>query len=552
MRLQTASQPCRDSARADRLVSRSVLAAAIVALGAVAVLLGSDGSGDLRNYHYYGGWALLNKPVGFDIAPAQLQTYIHPLLDSIYYRVLRWLNAYPRLITFFWAIPQALAVWAVYHVAHLSFAFMPSGRRTVAILAALIGGSGAAALSVAGTSMSEAIPDLALLGAVWLVLRADQAGRLGEILWRRYAGAGLLAGAAAALKLTTTPYLIAFGPAIVAMKLLEPRLPRWGGLLAFAAGVAASLAVIGGPWWLAVYRVFGNPLYPFYNAVFHSPYFPPVNIFDSRFLPQTALEWLTYPVEWAFKPSRRSSEPLVRDPRILFEMIAAAALLASSIVARLRGGTAAVARIGGLAWCAAFAIVAYALWLKTFSILRYAAALEMLSGVLVLGALALPLARLASRLVWPRLAVGLGIAAALIASLVLPTWERRRPYLDRVVSTDMPKLPADSTVLLVATSEGAFLAPFEPVSVRFIGRNNNLVAPHRTIGLERLISQAIDGATGPLWSISDPGQLTQAAGELLAMFGLRPTAECRPITSSIAPPMSLCRLERIAQSPPRS
>ncbi len=547
MCLETASRRRRDEVRVDRLVSRSVLAAAIVALGTTAVFLGSDGSGDLRNYHYYGGWALLNKPVGFDIAPAQLQTYIHPLLDAIYYRVLRWLNVHPRLFTFVWAIPQAIAVWVLFHVARLAFGFMPYGRTPVAILAALIGGSSAAGLSVTGTSMSEAIPNLALFSAIWLVLRADEAARGGERLWPRYAGAGLLAGAAVALKLTTAPYLIAFGPAIVALKLLEPRLPRLGGLLSFGLGAALSLAALGGPWWLAVYRVFGNPLFPFYNAVFHSPYYLPENFFDNRFLPQTAREWLTYPIEWAFKPSNRSSEPLVRDPRMVFEMMATLVLLASSVVVRLRGGTAAVARIGSLAWCTAFAIVAYALWLKTFSILRYAAALEMLSGVLILGALALPLARVAPRLVWPRLAVGLGIAVALIASLVLPTWERHRPYLDRVVSTDVPKLPANSTVFLLGIYEGAFLAPFEPVSVRFVGLNNNLVTANRRIGLETLIRQALADATGPLWSISDPGPPTDSAAKSLAIFGLRRTDACRPVTSSIAPPLALCQVERIAQ-----
>ena len=525
-------------------MSLAVLAVAILALGIFAVGLGSDANGDLRNYHYYGGWALLNKHVGFDIAPGQLQTYHHPLLDALLYRVLRWLNAYPRLFTFVWTIPQGIAVWMMFRVARLAFGFLPRGRTAMATLAALIGGTSAASLAVMGTSMSEAVPNMVLVGAILLVLRADEAGRTGGAMMRRYAYAGLLAGAAAVLKMTTVPYLIGFGPAVVLLKLLEPRLPRLRGLLVFGAGAALSLAVLGGPWWLAVYRAFGNPLYPYYNTIFHSPYFLPQDFFDDRFFPVTVREWLTYPAEWAFKPSTRSSEPPVRDPRMLFEIVASLIVLASAVAVRIRGGALAIARIGGLVWCAAFAIVAYALWLKTFSILRYAAALEMLSGILILGALAMPLATIAPRLLWPRLAIGACIAAALIASLVIPTWERHRPYLDRVVSAEITKLPGDSTVFLLATFEGAFLAPFEPASVRFIGLNNNLVRPGRTIGLETLIAQAIASATGPLWSISDPGTLSEPAATSLATFGLRRTDDCRPITSSIAPTMALCRVER--------
>lgn len=95
---------------ASAIWSAAILLVSIVGIGAVAVHLGADGSGDTRNYHYYGGYALLNKPVGFDLAPAQLQTYIHPGVDTLFYGLSRLLNHFPRMFTFVWAIPQALAV----------------------------------------------------------------------------------------------------------------------------------------------------------------------------------------------------------------------------------------------------------------------------------------------------------------------------------------------------------------------------------------------------------------------------------------------------------
>ncbi len=48
---------CKQLVGRERPVSIAVPVAAIVTLGTVGVLLGADGNGDLRNYHYYGGWA---------------------------------------------------------------------------------------------------------------------------------------------------------------------------------------------------------------------------------------------------------------------------------------------------------------------------------------------------------------------------------------------------------------------------------------------------------------------------------------------------------------
>ncbi len=540
-----ASEPTKTT----RTVSWAVLGLAILVIGMVAVSFGPDSNGDLRNYHYYGGWALTNKHVGFDLAPGQLQTYHHPLLDAIFYRVLRWLNAYPLLFTFVWSVPQAIAVWMVFHIARLVFGFVSHGRDALAIAACVIGGSGAASLPEVGMSMSEAIPNVALMGAIWLILAADRAAWAGRSMNWRYGAAGLLAGTAAVLKLTTSAYLCGIVAGTLVLKLLDPELPRLRALLAFAAGSLVALAALGGPWWLAVWRAFGNPLFPYYNTIFHSPYFPDVNVFDRRFLPRTPAEWLAYPLLWAFEPSNRSSEVSVRDPRLFFEVCAALLLLVWALAMRFRGRAGILARYRGLVWCAAFVLAAYALWLKTFGILRYASALEMLSGLLVLGAILAATAGLALRWAWPRLA-GVGvIVIGSIASLILPRQERQTHPGARLMDVSIPRVPPDSTIFLVGVFEGAFFAPFEPATVRFIGLNNNLMHAGSPIGLEVLIERAVASATGPFWSLSDQGPpLPPEAEASLAQFGLRSTADCRPATASIAPPMTLCRVERIPQS----
>lgn len=533
-------------ARWRALSSACVLLTAIAALGVAGSLLGVDGNYDLRNYHYYAGWALLHKTVGFDLAPGQLQTYHHPLLDGLYYLTVRALNHHPLRFTAAWAIPQAVAVWISYHIARLCLATAGRGREALAILAAVIGAGGATSVGVVGTSMSDGVPNACILGAIWIILsafRREKTGRSANLL---HMLAGILAGAAAVLKLTTTPYLIAFGLASPAtLVVYGPWRTRLRGLVMFSAGTFVALAVLGGPWWLAVYRAFDNPLFPYYNALFRSPLYDEVNFFDTRFLPRTPWEWLTYPLEWTLRKSKRVSEEPVRDLRILLELLAALAIVAAGLLTRRR-------RTGrperwpdeAVFWCAAFALFAYVIWLKTFSILRYASGLETISGVLIVIGCGLPLARLWPTRAWPPIVAMACTAGLLISTTVIPTWERRHQFGGGVVSVEVPKLPPDATVLLLVAAPASYVAAFEPPSVRFIGLNNNLLPLNATTGLQAVVERAIANAPGSIWGLDKTDDFFGQAEQTLARYHFRRTEECSRIASTVDNGLRICRLER--------
>ena len=519
-----------------RAHSFAVLAIAIITLGTIAVWLGADGNGDLRNYHYYNGWALLSKAAGYDLAPAGIQSYHYPLLDSAFFLLARTLNHYPRVFTFVWAIPQAVAVWLCFHIARRA---LGPGRIALAWLAAAIGVGGATTIGTVGTSMSEGVPNAMVCGAILLILGADQSWQDGLV--RRYAMAGALAGSAALLKLTNAPYTLAFGAAILVAKLIDPAPPRLRGLAAFGLAAAIAVVLLGSPWWWTVYRVTGNPIFPYLNAVFHSPYFRDVDFTDPRFVPRSVSEWLTYPLQWALRKSTRVSEIPVRDLRLLVELVAALGLVGAAIARRARRTDTAPHWRTDTAplWLAVFVLAAYALWLKTFSILRYASGLETLSGVLIVVALA--------RLLPRRVAIVAGACASVVlaATTVVPTWTRRPDPGPLLVDVQMPRLAADSTVLMIGPYETSFTARFQPLSVRYIGAFSNLVHDYLTPGFDRLIAQTVADAPGPLWTIASPGPLEEQVVRLLARWRLRGTDDCRPVISTIAPLMALCRLERL-------
>src|SRR5450830_1619333 len=64
-----------------------------IMLGMLSLCLGQDDNWDLKNYHLYNPFALLNGKIGFDLAPAQWQSYFNPTLDLLYYGLTKTMPA---------------------------------------------------------------------------------------------------------------------------------------------------------------------------------------------------------------------------------------------------------------------------------------------------------------------------------------------------------------------------------------------------------------------------------------------------------------------------
>src|SRR6478735_682546 len=65
-----------------------LLLAGVLAFGAAACALGQSNNWDLRNYHWYDGWAWLHGRGLQDLAAAQSQSWFNPLLPALLYALL--------------------------------------------------------------------------------------------------------------------------------------------------------------------------------------------------------------------------------------------------------------------------------------------------------------------------------------------------------------------------------------------------------------------------------------------------------------------------------
>jgi hypothetical protein len=471
--------------------------------GLVSMALGQDSNWDWRNYHLYNGYAVLNGRIGFDLAPAAFQSYFNPALD-VFYRLL------------FGALPPRAAgfVMGALHglnfivLAALARCLLGAGQQRLALLLAGAGMLGSGFLSTLGNSMGDNLTAVPLLGGLYLVLRRWQAlGRPGASGLLTVLGAGLLCGAACGLKLTNAVYAVA-----LCVALLTVPLAWWSRLrlaFVFGVGVLGGIAATAGWWFWTMWQTFGNPLFPQFNNIFHSPLTIESGVLDPFFRPRTLLENVLWPFISAFNTRRVSELPLKlmiwpalylllgallitwlmrrRQGRVGAATVGAAAVTADSAGAGVAALPSAPDRRGVFALV--FFFVGYVAWMRMFSIYRYLIVLELL-------------APLVFWLLWRQVApaaprVG-GLLLALLTASVFPanTWGHSG-WAERAYGAEVPPLaaPADAIVFLAHWDPPtAWVTPFLPPQARVVSLGTGFP---ESAGWRARIAAAVAERPGP-------------------------------------------------------
>lgn len=519
---------------AQRLLSRPWLAcaAAIALAGLASIGLRQDSSWDLQNYHLYNAWAFVHHRFGLDWAPAQLQSYYSPYLDLPFYALFA-ADAPPRLIAFALAIPTGIAWYCFARIVALLFADEGEPLRTRATLVAFaLGVTAPMPISLIGTTMNDWYVAACVLGALWLVLRGGDPAQAGLRAWLV---AGALVGAAAGLKLTGSIYAVGLGAAVLS-------LARWRALAVTGAALAGGFALTAGPWLATMHARYGNPLFPYFNDVFRSPWADPVSFSATRFGPATPAEWLVFPYLLLVKLEGYVAEPEFRDARLAVLYTLALVAVARFVWRRARGVEAAPLPGPARApwrFLAVFWIASFVAWALLYRIARYLVPLELLAGAFTAG--------LIVRLVPARHAT-LALASALLLVIVtakFPTWWRQ-PFGEHFLAVEMPKVKPDALVLLVTPEPMSYVLPAFPPDARFAGLVSNFNDPGRRNRLQATIAQAVRDHRGALYSLAVPPGRDEGAAAL-AQMGLARNGCAIVRTNLRVSPLELCELARTPQ-----
>ncbi len=478
----------------------------------VSLFLGQDANWDLRNYHLYTGYSGLHDRLSIDLAAACLQSWMNPLLDIPYaWLALGPFAEHPRLLAAFMGLWYGLLIAVALALAWTLYDPWPTARKWAAIaFATIIGTSGAAVISQAGTSFNEIQISTLVLTAILLLSRSldkkeDQ---------RKFRAivpllAGVLLGLAPGLKLTAGIY---FPAACLALMFVVP--PREGFVRCalIVMGWAVGFLIAGGYWSYRLLTRFGSPTFPFFNGVFLSRWYPPVNFFNRSALPHGIWQTMFYPLYWLGNTFTTVTGPPFRDGRmgitLLLGLLAICLCALDFLVRRAglggRDSVKIVALSGAQSFLVAFTAISYAIWLGTTSLLRYAIPIEVGCGLLLPLLLALVLRAsiyTTNSTIWASLLAG--ITTALLLTTSYPQFGRA-PYAERVVSADMSWVRPHSLVVFVGATM-SYVVPFAPrdEGISFVGLTD-VVFEARGFRLTDEILRRIREHRGPITMVWDP------------------------------------------------
>jgi len=346
--------------------------AAAAMAAAWTLFAGKDLNWDLLHYHYYVAHAWVDGRLERDFFAASAQGYLNPLGYLPFY----WLVSsgwHSVVVSVLFAVVHAANVLLLYLLAGRLFAHhAPRERAILSWLAAALGAATVVFWATVGTSFLDPLLTVPMLAGVFLLLGGQPEGAV-----RRAAWAGVLFGAAAALKYSNGIFALA-ALALVVTTPAGSWAARLRPLLTYAAGGGVAIAVLAGPSMVFLYREFGNPVFPLMNAWFESPDFATFTVAAERFAPRDIGAALALPFRMSSSESMQYVE--ISAPDLRFAALAVAAAV-SVITAAWRGHGTGAARLEtadrGLL---AFFTTALALWLATSANGRYGMLVLLLIG----------------------------------------------------------------------------------------------------------------------------------------------------------------------------
>jgi hypothetical protein len=504
-----------------------LLIAAPFVFGVWSLSLGQDANWDLRNYHWYNAYQLLDWRFHRDLAPASIQTFLSPLFDMPWFVLARWLPG-AAVGVIIGAVQSANFV-LLYLLARraLSGVFFP-------LLVAVIGVAAPSSRNLIGTTFNDLIVSIGVLGALCLAASAIQGNRPSRAMFC----AGVALGIVVAGKSSGAPYAVA---AVLSLAVVTG---TWTEKLRLAIAMSAGGLLAGllflAPWCWWLYHLYGSPTFPFLNSLFHSPYTTLPDIFNPVQRPPHGMRaWLMFPFSFT------------RDPRLIsaigasdYRLLAGYVLIPCLLTLRWISRAAPIPPI--TRYLLAVAAVSYVLWAASLDIDRYMVLTAMLVPLLLVALSA----DLRVPLLKPLLAASLGCLIFLGGG----SYERVAWSRDFAGATSPPIADPSRTLVVLTDVPLGFVVPSLPEPVTVVQLAPQL-APLDTdaSAWARLVKATVDKPWKEMLGIV----LTNANGDArptpflnvrLAWVGLgvQPST-CRTLIttmSAVMPNVGVCKLVR--------
>lgn len=278
---------------------------------------------DWLDYHYYNSWQFLTNRYNMDFMAANFRSYFPPFIDIPQYLLINKLNNHPFLFIFIEQFDNAFFVFIVYKIINFLLDLETVyEKRLCTIFSIVYIFLSPIMFKVLNFGYNDAKISSLVALSVYIILKnvykIHSLKRDKAILL-----SGIILGFALGLKYTVCVYVLAL---ILCFFFLRKRIEGSKSLIInFIIGVAISFLLVDGYWWLFLYKHFGNPLFPYFNEFFHSPYVDLNSLFIADYSiirPKNVIEFIFYPFMTNNKWFHGFSDPSIFDIRYAFAYIA--------------------------------------------------------------------------------------------------------------------------------------------------------------------------------------------------------------------------------------
>ncbi len=253
----------------------TVLCCFLIAGGFLSSLLKYELLFDFLQYHYYNGFAFIDDRLTKDLAVSSVPNYYNPLLDCLYFLLNKFCKENIDLYYFITGLPFGLFCFVFFKTTLLFFDGQTLKSKLCVAVCLSIAVSGYNVWFQIGTCTHEITIAVFVLTALYLLLKNPDKNI-------SYLIAGFLLGAAAGLKLTAAIYCVSTGLTLILLyKSLQK--PKTFIALLMLGGLAGYL-ITNGFWAVILWKNFENPVFPFWNKIFKSPYYLDINYVDKLHL----------------------------------------------------------------------------------------------------------------------------------------------------------------------------------------------------------------------------------------------------------------------------
>lgn len=253
-----------------------ILLVFVIFSGILSVNYGIDRSADMRNYHIYNPWAFLNNRLSFDIMPADIQSYFNPLLDIPYFMMVQYLNNHPIFVTFLCGFLHGIYLYLIYKFAELIF--KNYHKIPVAIISVFVASGTGILLSRLGWLTHDMFVSDLILISVYLIFKSFGKEYHPKLLLL----SGFILGSAVGLKYTAGVFAL---PLVITFLIFYKQFTNpVKSFLFLISGCFLGFLITDGFWLYKLFIQFGNPVYPYFNWLFHSNHTDVSNVFTLDFV----------------------------------------------------------------------------------------------------------------------------------------------------------------------------------------------------------------------------------------------------------------------------